>query len=582
MGFRIITYEAFEPSDIDGLKAWYDASQENLSDGASVSQVLDKSGNEAHLFQMTSASQPTLQTNELNSKSVYSFDGVDDFLNFSAPIDQPVTSNPSLNSVDVSHSGTYVAVMNGSTSPYFFIYKKDNNVWRRLSNPASLPTGNGNGCSWSSDDQYLAIAHATAPRIAIYKRSDDTFTKQSDPSTVPNGTTLKAHFSQNDYYLALAGAQTNLNTVYKINKSTDPWTFTAITNPFLTAIGGTQSNIIEFSPNDTFVAVGSNGSPFLQIYSVDKNTDQFTKLNNPTTLPASTVQSISWLNETTLAVGIASNFVAIYTWDGTTFQQLTTLNSTSSGNAVKYSNDGNYLAIAISSNSMKIFKRTDTTYTDITISRSNFLGAGRGVGWDKFDNNVIFHHSNSPTIQIYQRTNDTFTNRNRLNIGRQIAGTTIFAIVKYPANNLSNFCIDESIGTSATSSRKYLSSQATTNTLQIQTRILDADSGATATSTATPSTFVCHMALMDYSNALIYQYINGSLDGTGGTSGLTAGNSSNTDTRVINIGRSLSATGYLNGMIAEILYYNRKLTNSEINKINKYLSIKWGLTIASL
>lgn len=62
------------------LTAWYKADSIIGSDGGSVSAWADSSGNGHNAAQATSARQPTLQTNELNSKSVVRFDGTNDIL----------------------------------------------------------------------------------------------------------------------------------------------------------------------------------------------------------------------------------------------------------------------------------------------------------------------------------------------------------------------------------------------------------------------------------------------------------------------------------------------------------------------
>lgn len=64
---------------------WFDASnplgdQTQPSNGASITDWKDLSGNNSHAVQATAANQPTYATNAVNSKPVVSFDGVDDFM----------------------------------------------------------------------------------------------------------------------------------------------------------------------------------------------------------------------------------------------------------------------------------------------------------------------------------------------------------------------------------------------------------------------------------------------------------------------------------------------------------------------
>ena len=82
--------------------------------------------------------------------------------------------------------GDYLAVSH-ELSPFITIYKRSGDTFTKLSDPATLPTGDGIGVSFSGDGTYLAMAHISTPYIAIYKRSGDTFTKLSNPSDLPTG-----------------------------------------------------------------------------------------------------------------------------------------------------------------------------------------------------------------------------------------------------------------------------------------------------------------------------------------------------------------------------------------------------------
>ena len=89
-GFRPVD---FIPTDIEGLQAWYDASQENYNDGDNVSIWHDLSGNERHAEQSTESKQPEFKTNIFKSQPAINFDGIDDhiFHDMENGFDQPVT-----------------------------------------------------------------------------------------------------------------------------------------------------------------------------------------------------------------------------------------------------------------------------------------------------------------------------------------------------------------------------------------------------------------------------------------------------------------------------------------------------------
>lgn len=162
---------------------------------------------------------------------------------------------------------------------------------------------------------------------------------------------------------------------------------------------------------------------------------------------------------------------------------------------------------------------------------------------------------------------------------RNVAGATMFAVVKYPANSVLNVSFFISNNTSAGSARGSLS-QEITNKLQTAGRRLDADSFESALSTATiTNTFLIHSGIVNYATAKAFNYINGALDGTDDPF-QTAGNTSNTDSNNITIGATGTPTAYLNGDIAEIIVYNRALNTSELAQVHRYLSRKWGIALA--
>jgi len=73
--------KAWSPSDCQApLTAWYKADSISGSDGDSVGSWTDSSANSNTVAQLTSARQPSLQTDELNGYPVLRFDGTNDIL----------------------------------------------------------------------------------------------------------------------------------------------------------------------------------------------------------------------------------------------------------------------------------------------------------------------------------------------------------------------------------------------------------------------------------------------------------------------------------------------------------------------
>jgi hypothetical protein len=161
---------------------------------------------------------------------------------------------------------------------------------------------------------------------------------------------------------------------------------------------------------------------------------------------------------------------------------------------------------------------------------------------------------------------------------RNVAGATIFVVVKYSSTTANFSSFYASTNNAITSVRLQLRT-TTTPRYQIQGRRLDAISAETISSTQATSTssVIIQTARADYQNTLMQQYINGALDGQK-TDFQTAGNTSDTDSLGIFLGR-VSVT-YLTGDIAEIIVYNRALNTSELSQVHRYLARKWGIALA--
>ena len=87
-------------------------------------------------------------------------------------------------------------------------------VGTKLSDPSTLPAGDGYGVAFDPTGTYLAVAHVDSPYITIYKRNGDTFTKLSDPSALPTGTGYVVAFDPTGTYLAVAHYSSPYITIY--------------------------------------------------------------------------------------------------------------------------------------------------------------------------------------------------------------------------------------------------------------------------------------------------------------------------------------------------------------------------------
>ena len=579
--FTILTYRPFEPTEISGIKGWWKADSIAQADGSSVSAWLDSSGNEAHMYQSSASAQPTLQTNELNGYPVVRFDGTNDFMNLTAPFDVQPTNRQGVNSCVFSPNDEYYVHLLGTTSPYFFIYKRNGNVFNKLNNPATLPTGSAFGCSWSLDSTYLVINHNISPYVTIYKRSGDTFTKLANPATLPNAYSSGSGWSIDGNYLAMSGGFTSPAGRFFVYKRSGD-TFTPIANPATLPSAG-DARATKFSTNDSFVAVASQVSPYILFYSFEKSTDTLTKLTDPTILPTNEVFSLDWLDDETCAVGYSNSSVIFYKYNGTKFEQNSTLNTGLNViYSLSYSKNKNYFAVATDASPyFRVYSRSGSTYTALSSPESIPLGSGRGVSFGVNDNFLGVAHANSPYAQMYTFDGTTLTNLTKLNMFRNVGGGTVFVVIKYDVtalNSQSGFVA--SMGTNANASRVLTGWQLASGKFNVGGRRLDANSFQSVLATTTASSiFYMQTALINYSNSDASVFINGKLENTN-TSFQTDGLTSDTNSLGIYLG-NVGNTEWLKGDIAEVIAFNRALTTAEIRDVHYYLSAKYNITLAT-
>ncbi len=201
-------------------------------------------------------------------------------------------------------------------SPFVTNYKRAGDVFTKLANPATLPTGVAEAVSFPGDAIYLAVGHNVSPNLTIYKRSGDVFTKLADPATVPPEAAKGVGFTPDGIYLAAAHGGSPFVTIYK--RSGD--VFTKLANPATLPTGNGQG--ASFTDDGIYLAVAHNNSPFVTIYK--RSGDVFTKLANPATLPVGGGLGASFTGGGIyLAVAHGSSpFVTVYKRSGDVFTKL--------------------------------------------------------------------------------------------------------------------------------------------------------------------------------------------------------------------------------------------------------------------
>ena len=73
------------------------------------------------------------------------------------------------------------------TTPYITAYPwSSSGFGTKFANPATLPTGQGNGVAFTASGDAIAVAHGISPNITAYPWSNSGFgTKFANPATLP-------------------------------------------------------------------------------------------------------------------------------------------------------------------------------------------------------------------------------------------------------------------------------------------------------------------------------------------------------------------------------------------------------------
>jgi hypothetical protein len=162
------------------------------------------------------------------------------------------------------------------------VYKTiDGVTWNTLANLANT-SSIGSTVAWNTAGDRLAAGFRTENdynRLRTYTRSGDTFTKRKDPDTWPTDWVRKVAYSPNDSYLAVAMDSSPFIMIYNINGNN----LTKLTNPATLPTGVVYS--LAWDSTSTYLAVTSDATPFILVYKRSGNT--FTKLANPAILPTS-------------------------------------------------------------------------------------------------------------------------------------------------------------------------------------------------------------------------------------------------------------------------------------------------------
>jgi WD40 repeat protein len=166
-----------------------------------------------------------------------------------------------------SPDGKYLAVTHAG-SPFITIIYLILGKWNVIYNPTTLPVGTtGSGCAWSYDGRFLAVTHDQPPYLTIYRHiredysANDQFYKLPDPAILPSGACNKCSFSYDGNYLSVTDGSANCINIYKIVGET----FIRLNNP--RSIPSTIGMDTAYDYEGEYLLVTSlNSSPYYKLY----------------------------------------------------------------------------------------------------------------------------------------------------------------------------------------------------------------------------------------------------------------------------------------------------------------------------
>jgi hypothetical protein len=177
------------------------------------------------------------------------------------------------------------------------------------------------------------------------------------------------------------------------------------------------------------------------------------------------------------------------------------------------------------------------------------------------------------------------TSGDLMKVARNVPGVTVFAVLRVD-NTTTRAIWTAGIGAGVNQFRGRVNFTSGTN-FSAGGRRLDADTFVTASSSIVTVTGNNHILRQtnDYANSDVFLHVNGTLRGSS-TSFQTDGNSEDTDSSHLMLGGSFNsdaftATGGLHdGIMCEWIAYSRALTAAESARVERYLSGKYGITVA--
>lgn len=228
---------------------------------------------------------------------------------------------------------------------------------------ADLPATSDKQNSIALRGSLAAIAEESSPYIHFYDVDADVFTEVAAPSTLPTGRAVGVAISPDETYVAVAHDTSPFITVYKRDRY---GVFNKLANPSSLPAGNATS--VSWSDDGAYLAVAHAGSPYVSVYKLAS--DVLTKLSAlPDTHATGPSTKVAYAGAD-LAVGYsATPYLKIYKQAGDSFSTVDILGTAMDATVTDMSFSSEFLACVSSGKSnVYIFEREGNFYRRTTLT----------------------------------------------------------------------------------------------------------------------------------------------------------------------------------------------------------------------
>jgi len=296
-------------------------------------------------------------------------------------------------------SPTFYVAVSHSTSPYISIYPWTSaaGFGSKISNPASLPAGNGQAVAFSPTGTEVVVGVDTSPYINAYPWSKTGFgTKFSNPATLPSGDISAVAFNPTGTVLFLLSSYFG-GTIYAYN-----WSSSGFGSLITSVNPGTGANALAVSPDGNNVSAIGGSSPYLKTYPWTGSAfgSAYSGGN-----PGASGRSVSFSpNNNAVAAGRgSSNGITTFLWTDVTGYGTQYTATGQNDPRLIFDKTGNYIFyVSGSVNTAGAVPWNGSGYgAEVSISAGSPVGSGKQVAVSPNNNFVAFAGATSPYVAVY-------------------------------------------------------------------------------------------------------------------------------------------------------------------------------------